>query len=301
MFPKMNPAFAAFVAPAKAHPQTWRAVGGLVVAALIYLGVVIAILRLAGDFLSSEIGNSGAKGNQTYGSPGSTAIIFLTFTGMALGIFVAAQLFQNRGPRTLLGPNLRMVRKHFIVSFTVVFAILVPATAISIFVYTPLSNLPFLTWLGWLPLALILVFVQTTSEELVFRGYIQQQLAARFSSPVIWWVLPSALFGMAHFDPSTFGSNTWLVVFDTFLVGLIAADLTCRTGNLGAAMGLHFANNIFAVLFISLNGDISGLALHVTPYSNADTDVLRNLLFVDIGFLAIAYLIYLRIMVRRGY
>ncbi|WP_338153259.1 CPBP family intramembrane glutamic endopeptidase [Pseudophaeobacter leonis] len=63
------------------------------------------------------------------------------------------------------------------------------------------SNLGFWPWLGLLPLSLLAVLVQVSAEEVVFRGYLQQALAARFKSPVIWLVAPSALFGLAHYMP----------------------------------------------------------------------------------------------------
>ncbi len=52
--------------------------------------------------------------------------------------------------------------------------------------------------------------IQTGAEELVFRGYLQQQLAARFASPLIWMVLPALIFGAVHYDPATAGPNVWL-------------------------------------------------------------------------------------------
>jgi DNA-directed RNA polymerase subunit RPC12/RpoP len=40
------------------------------------------------------------------------------------------------------------------------------------------------------------VLIQTGAEEVLFRGYLQQQLAARFASPIAWMVLPSAIFAL---------------------------------------------------------------------------------------------------------
>jgi uncharacterized protein len=42
--------------------------------------------------------------------------------------------------------------------------------------------------------------------------------------------------------------------------GLIAADLTARTGSIGAAWGFHFANNTMAITILATDGTITGLS-----------------------------------------
>jgi hypothetical protein len=67
-------------------------------------------------------------------------------------------------------------------------------------------------WASFLPLALVGVLVQTGAEEVLFRGYLQQQLAARFASPLAWMVLPSVIFALLHYQPELMGENAWLMV-----------------------------------------------------------------------------------------
>ena len=47
------------------------------------------------------------------------------------------------------------------------------------------------TWALYLLPILFFAFVQTSSEELLFRGYLQRGLAYRFRSPLAWAVLPT--------------------------------------------------------------------------------------------------------------
>ena len=122
---------------------------------------------------------------------------------------------------------------------------------------TLLSVLPFLSeasytrplwqWLLILPFALVGTFVQTSAEEVYFRGFLQSTLAARFRSPLVWAVLPSVAFGLSHVFNAETGAEQIQIVFYTGVFGFFAADLTARTGTLGAAMGFHFAHN--AVIF----------------------------------------------------
>ena len=74
-------------------------------------------------------------------------------------------------------------------------------------------------------------------------------------------MIPSILFGFAHFVPvfPTLAALTYVMIAALF--GVLAADLTIRTGSIGAAWGFHFANNALAVLVVAPSGSITGLAL----------------------------------------
>ena len=148
-----------------------------------------------------------------------------------------------------------------------------------------------------MPLSLGAVLVQTGCEELLFRGYIQQSLAARFKSPLIWMLLPSILFGLAHYQPETAGDNAWLIVLWAAVFGLINADLTARSGTLGPAIALHMTTNAVAVLLISVHDQMSGLSLATIPVAT-DSAELRNWLAIDFAFMLVGWLAA-RLAIRR--
>jgi membrane protease YdiL (CAAX protease family) len=142
-------------------------------------------------------------------------------------------------------------------------------------------GLPPEAWALWLLPALAAVALQTGAEELVFRGYLQSQLAARFASPFAWAVAPSLLFGAVHWDPGLPLPTALAIMGSAALFGLIAADLTARTGSIGAAWGLHLANNAFALLVLATPGSLPGLALRLTPYEASDP-VMSPMLLGDV-------------------
>ncbi len=129
-------------------------------------------------------------------------------------------------------------------------------------------------WLVMLPLALLVLIIQVGTEEIYFRGYLQQQLACLSRSRLVWMLVPSAMFGASHYG-NGYGvaDGTIWTVWATIL-GLACADLTARTGTLGAAIGLHLANNVFALLIVGVQGwPSSGLALFLyPPFDRASLD-----------------------------
>lgn len=123
-----------------------------------------------------------------------------------------------------------------------------------------------IVWLLMLPFALIVLLIQVGTEEIYFRGYLQQQFACLSSSPFVWMMIPSLLFGISHYGNGDGIADGVLWMVWATVLGMAAADLTARTGTLGAAIGMHLANNIFALVIVGVQGwPSSGLALFNLP------------------------------------
>lgn len=283
-----------FVAPARARPALWRLGLGVVLIVLVWIAGAIGTL-LAGWASGAVLPDArfdvaiwleAAAGGTR---PDALALLLLTFGALALGTWLAARLLHGRGLRSLIGAG-RGGAARFAIG---VLAIAVPGALGLLLPFGPEIEtdvgLPLRTWLVWLAPALLLLALQTGAEELAFRGYLQQQLAARFRSPLAWLIAPSLLFGLVHWDGVTFGPNAPLIVAAAGLFGLIAADLTARTGSLHAAWGLHFGNNALAVLITATPGPLSGLALTRLPLDLTDPAVMRPLIALDMAGLVLAW------------
>lgn len=190
-----------------------------------------------------------------------------SFVFLALAVVLVARLGHRRGLASLIGPigpSLRALAWAFgaVLLFFALTELLPPywmgeGKAVA---RTPLY------WLALLPLSLLALLVQCGAEELFYRGYIQQQLAARFARPWVWMVLPNIAFALAHWELGDFTPPAAQYVIWAFVFGVAASDLTARTGNLGAAIGFHLGNNAYAfLLFSEYAAPDSGLALFLFP------------------------------------
>lgn len=295
----MTPAFERFIEPARRKPQIWRLVAGLAVAVLVYLGWLLAVgvgfWVVVGEATARREIEQLAAGS----TPASLVALLFSFIGMALGAVIAAALLHRRGPASLVGPRRAVLRDFVAVAglggtvFGLAFAIWWSTGAFVI-------RTDPAVWLWFLPFALAGLLVQTGAEEILFRGYMQQQLAARFARPAVWLLLPSIAFGLVHYDPQTMGGNAWLIVLATGVFGLVAADLTARTGSLGAAWGLHFVNNVFALLIVTMGGGLDGLALFALPGADPASPDLRPLIALDIALLVAVWALTRRMLARRS-
>lgn len=241
------------------------------------------------------------------GSPLDILFNLATFAGLALAVVFVVRRMHHRGPATLfgdltrLGPDLRRATIAALGLFFVV-DLLSPAGWGAEATRQPLAG-----WLLYLPWGLLVVLIQVTAEEIFYRGYLQQQVAARFASPVVWLVAPNLAFALVHWSNGIDTVDSLQYVLWAFCFGLAASDLVARTGGLGAAIGLHFANNIFAFLLIGVEGDLdSGLALYLMPQAVAGAgDILSvpepalSLFFaLDLSLILLAWLA-IRVAIRR--
>jgi membrane protease YdiL (CAAX protease family) len=265
----------AFVAPARARPQLWRLAAGATLATLIWIAFTAGLF-----FLGADLGATGGR---------TLLLGFLgSFAGLALGVALAARLLQRRGVASLIGPG--GFSPAAFAAGVAVLAVLAGLGSLPLLAMAPpVRQASLAEWAAWLPLALPLILLQTAAEELAFRGYLMQGLAARFRSRWVWWVIPAVGFGLLHWSPAEFGPNAGLVVLTTTLIGLILGDVTARTGNLSLAMGLHFSNNAIAILLVAAPSPLGALSLYLLPVGPTDPEAMRTLLMIDLASTAAAY------------
>ncbi len=288
----------AFVAPAVPSAALWRVVVGFLGATLIYFLLnnllFTTLFRVLGP-QSSDFYEDLLTGK----TPTSMFLLLGSFGLMVVGVAVVTRVIHRRAVLGLIGPIGLAVPQ-----FWAVLKILLAVTAL-VYVLPPwdmgapyVSNMPLGKWILLLPLSLVAVFVQVTAEEIVFRGYVQQQLAARFKSPLVWMVLPSILFAFGHYLPDQAGENAIVITLWAGVFGVLMADLTARSGSLGPAIAVHFCNNVAAILITSMPDDLSGLALYLSPFSMDDTAALRAWLPVDFALMLVSWLAA-RLAIRR--
>ena len=275
------------VNPARQKSGIFRLLLGLVILTLIYLVLLTALL------FALKLAMGGVwVGNLRPGvvtSPGQTLTLLGSFSTMAIAVGAVVLILHHRSPTTLLG-GLRPAFDQFCQSIRGLIPYLI---IVILLVFSSQDMQPHLaigTWLTLLPITLVLLMVQVGAEELVFRGYLQSQLAALNAPTFVWILLPSIAFGLLHYDPATTGDLApWIVLWAIFF-GVAAADLTARYGTLGPAIAMHFVNNFAAITLMGVKDNLGGLNLYVYPFSISNTSKLMEILPLETFALGLAYL-----------
>ncbi|MEM6587670.1 MAG: type II CAAX endopeptidase family protein [Pseudomonadota bacterium] len=251
------------IRPARKSSNPVRLILGAGLAVAIYLSILILFVNTLPSILGT-----GAM-DQLFDEEGGGYVFFtlFQFTFLIVALSMVLRTLHRRQLRTLIGRRDRalgdfLLCAKYLAPLYLFFWLMPMPEGFQLERHLNLGQ-----WLLFLPLALPLVMIQISAEELAFRGYLQSQLAAKFRHPVIWMGVPSALFGLLHYSPDVAGENAWMLVLWSGLFGMAAADLTARSGTLGAAIALHFINNVFAILFAAPHGEFDGTALYTFPLS----------------------------------
>jgi hypothetical protein len=177
----------------------WRYVLGLVF--ILFAGLVvsgIAAPRIA-FLLSGQEGLAAFKrlDYAAFGPVGGFVAVMASFPFFLAGILIAVTLIHQRHPRTLVTAREKISWRrvgHGFVAWFVPFWLIAGLGQYFFYPDTFSFNFDLTTFALFVPLALIFTAIQTTTEELFFRGYIVQGVSIVWTNRVFLALVPAVIF-----------------------------------------------------------------------------------------------------------
>ncbi|WP_299030343.1 type II CAAX endopeptidase family protein [uncultured Thermanaerothrix sp.] len=174
--------------------------------------------------------------------------------GGLLGLVIGLRLFHRRSLLSLINPAGR-VRWAFLWRSFGLWLLLCALSDLILWLINPTNYTWAADWSRFLPyalLAILLIPFQTSTEELIFRGYLTQWIGR---SRLGFWaalVLPNLIFALLHgLNPEVQTYGAWLTLPLYFGIGLVLSWVTLQSGGLEYALGMHAANNFYAALLVT--------------------------------------------------
>ena len=100
-------------------------------------------------------------------------------------------------------------------------------------------------------MAIILIPIQTSFEEYMFRGYMLQGLGLATKTRWIPLVVTSVLFGLMHMANPEVGKLGPVIMVYYIGTGFFLAIMTLMDEGLELALGFHAANNLMTALLVT--------------------------------------------------
>jgi membrane protease YdiL (CAAX protease family) len=168
-----------------------------------------------------------------------------------VGIFLAIRFIHNRPFRTLVTPAPTIAWGRFFQGFLVWLVLLGLMSMLEALLFPGryVLTLDLHRYIPFVFLALVLIPIQTSAEELFFRGYILQGVGLHVRNIWILSAISGFIFMLPHFLNPEARVNYGLMGFYYFFIGAVMAFVTLRDGRLELALGLHASNNLFTALF----------------------------------------------------
>jgi hypothetical protein len=116
------------------------------------------------------------------------------------------------------------------------------------------SGVNFGNWILMLPLIALAFFVQASTEEMVFRGYMTQFLYRLSKKPAIFLFFSAFIFAIPHYG-NIQGVIGFVSLLPYLIMGLMFGWIAYRSGSLWMPIGIHMANNWFMTVIIGSSTD----------------------------------------------
>jgi uncharacterized protein len=230
----------------------WRHVIAVILILFMWqvLGALPGVVVTIWDMIS--VGQPAAKSIAGLaGTPVGFVALMLASVFFMGGIYLATRFILRRPFHSLLTPARSISWPRLFQGFGVWF-LLVALMSVTEALFFPGRydwTLDLRRFIPFAFLALILVPIQTSAEELFFRAYILQGIGHRLRNIWILCLISGVLFGLPHMLNPEASVNYPLLGLYYFAFGFSLAYITLRDGRLELALGAHAANNLFSVLF----------------------------------------------------
>jgi len=112
----------------------------------------------------------------------------------------------------------------------------------------------FFSFFPYMLIAILLIAFQITAEEVLFRSYLLHGLTRLFRYRWLGITLQAILFGILHAANPEVTSYGLLTTMPFYIgIGLLLGWLSFRSKGLEIALGLHFANNLYATSMVTFS------------------------------------------------
>ena len=207
-------------------------------------------------FLPSELPSPDADPMDIFKTIPSNLRLFLLLLSFAFvlpGIWLVVKKLHDLPIMSILSSRKKIDLERVLYSF------MLWGTVVSAFVFLEYSlnpenyvfNFKVKEFLILAVIAILFIPIQTSVEEIVFRGYLMQGFGHWFNSRFMALFLTSTVFGALHLANPEITALGYEFVILYITVGFVLGIMTLMDDGLELALGFHAANNLIAALLVT--------------------------------------------------
>jgi membrane protease YdiL (CAAX protease family) len=181
-------------------------------------------------------------------------IIFTFFAGL-LSLFFGVVQIHKRKIITIITSRDKVDWNRIFYAFSIWAIIGVIMIAVGYFMSPEdyVWNFKPLPFLILVVISLLFLPIQTSMEEILFRGYLMQGFGTWFKKSFVALVITSVIFGLLHGLNPEVEKLGWISMVYYIGTGLVLGIFTLMDEGTELALGFHAANNIIAAVLVTAN------------------------------------------------
>ncbi|UOK41578.1 MULTISPECIES: CPBP family intramembrane glutamic endopeptidase [Flavobacterium] len=224
---------------------------------ILYLPVLLGFtgLMLANYLMTQDVSADALMDQmiESWGSNLTFVFVIIPLSLMCLGLLFWVKFIHRQSIRSLTTARKKVDWSRIFFSFGLWASVSALLTLLSylsspenfVFNFEPI---PFFTFMI---LAVILIPLQTSFEEYLFRGYLMQGLGVITNSRFIPFLVSSILFGLMHIANPEVGKLGLVIMIYYIGTGFFLGIVTLMDDGLELALGFHAANNLIGALLVT--------------------------------------------------
>ena len=180
-------------------------------------------------------------------------LMLLSFAVGLLGLFIVVKFLHKQSITSLTTSRSKIDWKRFWFAFLFWGFISIVMIMID-YVSSPenyVFNFQLKPFLILVAIAAVLVPLQTSFEEYLFRGYLMQGIGVICKNKWVPLIVTSVLFGMLHIANPEIDKLGYILLFHYVGTGFFLGIITLMDEGLELALGFHAANNLFTALLVT--------------------------------------------------
>jgi membrane protease YdiL (CAAX protease family) len=212
---------------------------------LLNFAAVILLNIDVDKLIQSEIASKGA--NRVLFETMLPLVIFLVF------LLLWVKYINKQSIKSLTTARPKVDWKRIFFSFGLWSVITIAITAVSYFAASEnfeinFKPVPFAILAG---IAIIMVPMQTSFEEYLFRGYLMQGIGIASRSKLTALIITSVMFGIMHIANPEIEKMGYLILLYYIGTGFFLGIITLMDDGMELALGFHASNNLIAALLVT--------------------------------------------------
>ena len=180
-------------------------------------------------------------------------LMLLSYAAGFLGVLFVVKTLHKQSIRSLTTSRLKIDWKRFWFAFLFWGIISSGLVLIDHYMYPEnyVFNFKLIPFLTLLVITVVLVPLQTSFEEYLFRGYLMQGIGVLCKNRWLPLIITSVTFGLLHIFNPEIEKLGYILLVHYIGTGFFLGIITLMDEGLELALGFHAANNLFTALLVT--------------------------------------------------
>lgn len=240
----------------KSENKFWKyIVGSLVIIFASFLGQIPLLLALLYEtFVNGKKYPSSNEDVMAFFEPNMTLfLILVSFVFAMLGIYFVIKYVHNQTMLSITTSRLKIDWKRVLFSFSI-WSIFTIVSTVLFYFSNPsdfVINFKPIPFTILVVIGTLLIPIQTSTEEYIFRGYLMQGFANLAKNKWFPLVMTSVIFGAMHISNPEVSKMGNIILVYYIGTGFLLGIITLMDEGMELALGFHAANNLVSALLVT--------------------------------------------------